>query len=144
MSNLLLPIIRILSIIIVPLLRYRIHLLNPSLVAIKWLRFLRFVVAVVNIIVVGELSLWWDIRRWRHWVLKVECDHIQRWGQADFVLYALWVLVGLFDYFVAAVLIFVIAIIIVVLDILRRHFHLPHFLPSSCYIQFSLPQEINI
>ena len=134
----------LLFMMMLPLLRYRIHLLNPPLVAIKWLLLLlRLIALIVVIIMVGELSLWRHISRWWHRMLKVKRDHIQRWGQTDFVLYALCVLVGLWDYFVAAV--FIIRIVLIaMLHILWWHFHLSHFLPSSCYVQFSLSQEVDI
>lgn len=63
---------------IVPLLRYRVHLLDAFLIAIKWLLLLGFV--IVYNIVVRQFPLWRDIGRWWHWTLKVKCDHVQRWG----------------------------------------------------------------
>ena len=128
---------------IMPLLRYHVHLLNPPLVAIKWLLLLFRLIVLIVIIVIGELSLWRHISWWWHWMLKVKRDNIQRWGQADFILYALCVLVGLWDYFVAAVFIIII-VLIIVLHILRWHFHLSHLFSPSGYVQFSLPQEVDI
>lgn len=133
----------LLFMMMLPLLRYRIHLLNPPLVAIKWLLLLFRLIVLIVVIVIGELSLWRHISWWWHWMLKVKRDNIQRWGQADFILYALCVLVGLWDYFVAAVFIIRI-VLIIVLHILWWHFHLSHLFSPSCYIQFSLPQEVDI